>query len=278
MDNLKNHLESERNQGLRRIAEVCGKSREEICQLRSHVHQCCFKHQQQFLKYCEMDKPTTWSERCKRNNEREELRQVGETVLTSMQQVFDASLKPMTALHGAQAELLQKIDTTIDMLKSLRAETVASFGEYAAKLEVDQWATETAVTSLAPSIENVDKFMQCFSLEVHMEKDEAESLNQELLEKLQKEEATFLDANDSPSWNPLFAKTQDELAALRQRVDERARSHASHVALMQSWDSFLKAMASKQHVETAETPEPNPSKRSFWRHLKCSTRAPPTFT
>jgi len=274
-DHLQAHLASERSQALHRIAEVCGKSCEEISQLRSHVQESCCGHQQRFFKYCEMQKPTTWSQQRERNSERQELRRVGQSVLTSMQQLFGAPLKPMAALREAEAEWLEKIDAAIDMLTSLRAETVTSFAEYAAKLEVDRWATETAIKSLAPSMETVNKFMQCFSQEVQREKAEAERMNQELLEKLQKEEAALIDGWCTPALNPLFAKVEDEISALKRRIEERASSDASHMSLMQSWDSLVNVMASKQQLDNVDILEPEPSRRSFWSHLKCSMRAVP---
>merc|ERR1719498_586194 len=100
---------------------------------------------------------------------------------------------------------------------NLRAETVASFAEYSEKLDVDRRATEATITALAPAVENVDRFMQCLAQEVQSEKAEAERIHQELVERLQKEEATFVEANDSPSWNPHFAEVQGRLAALQTR-------------------------------------------------------------
>lgn len=277
-EHLKAALECTRQQGLRSIEEKVGKTCAEISQLRSDVQQCCSRNRQHLLQYCQMSKenrPKNHDQQLARNTVREGLLEGAQTVQASMQRLLEASLEPKAALHRAKANMFESIDGNMDMLMKLRSETAACFEEYAEKLEVDSRATEAMIKSLAPAIEDVDSFMQCFSEEVQHENAEAESLYQELLEKLQNDEARYVEIN-TPAWDPLFTKVRDDLAALNQRLEDQSATDASHISLMQSWDSVMQGIPSKQDV--VSTTEPEPPKRTFWRQLKCSNRAVPAST
>jgi hypothetical protein len=266
-DCVRAHFQFMKREALRSIEELTGKTCEEVSRHRTDVDQLCSKHQRPLQQYCEMDKPTNYDQQLERNGLRERLQEVGRSVMTSMQRLLEASGEPAAALETVELDLLAKIDATMDMLAELRADTIASFQDYAEKLEVDRKATKMAISGLAPAVHDFDKFMQCVSEEVQTEKENAEKQNTDLLEKRQKEENAFRDANDSPSRNPLYAKVQEEIAALTQRMHEQASAHDSHMSMMQEWDLMLVSVPSKQLTDSA------PKKRTFWSHLKCSTRA-----
>jgi len=262
------HFQYSRRQALRQIEEVTAKTCAEFSRLKSDVSQRCSKHQQHFQQYCEMSKPTKSDQQLLRNSVREELQKEACCVMNSMQRLLDVSQEPAETLHTLEKDILGKIDITIEMLSNLRADILASFMKYEEKLEVDRRANEAATQALAPSLKCVNKFMQCFSAEVQSEKAHADSIHMQMLEKLQRQEKDFVDANE-PQTNPLYAKVKEDLTALNQRRGEQSAADASHMSLMRSWDSMLKALPS----EGRELAKPKPAKRTIWRHLKCSNRS-----
>jgi len=97
---------------------------------------------------------------------------------------------------------------------------------------------------------------------VQVEKAEAKRLHQEMLVKLEKEELAFVDANDTPSSNPLFAKVEADIAAVKRLLEEHAHDEALDMSFMQSWEEIFKLMPSKRLQTQAE-----PSRRGFWSRL-----------
>jgi len=266
-DHLKTSLESVRAQALRHVEKVSGKVCQEVSQLRSEVQEIGRRHREQLIHYCTMDKPTNHKEQRARNSVRKQLREVAETTQPKMQRLFHATSKPMASLSVAKTEQLDAIDGTIETLTALRRETVEIFDDYAGKVEVDRLAMESGIKSLAPTIDHIDKFMQCLAEEVQCEKVEADSLHRGLLDQLQKEEMVFVAANDSPSRSPRFATVQKDLEACKRLMEEQASSEALNISLMQSWESILKAMPAKKE------PEPEPQRNGFWRRLGFGNRA-----
>jgi hypothetical protein len=261
---MKAHVEAIRCDALRIIQEASATSYAEISQLGAEVDQSCCRHAQDFLQYCEIGKPMDYKQQRSRNNVREELQNVGQHILTCMQRVFSASTESAEVLHAQEKALLSDIDDTIRMLSALRTETVASFAECSDKLDADRQSAEAMMISLIPSIEAADRFMQCLSREVQHEQLEADCINEELLQKLCKEEATYVEANDSPSWNPGFAKVQDELVCLKQRREDQASSHAAHLSCVQTWNAMIQQLSSRQSLTSKQNVTCEPPRRSFW--------------
>merc|ERR1712139_90392 len=131
-------------------------------------------------------------------------------------------------------------------------------------------STEVAVAALAPAIENVDEFMQYVFQELKSEKTEAERIHQERLEWLEKEEALYIQGNDSPSQNRYFKKVQDDIAALKHLIEQQAGKHTSQMSLNESWDSMMKALPAKEPMEL------DPPRQGFWRRLTYFTRGSAT--
>lgn len=270
-DQLLASLKAARSQSLRHVEQLSGKTCQEVSYLRCEMQEMGRRHGDQLTNYCTMGKPTNHKEQCARNTVRKQLRAVAETTQPKIQRLLDASLEPKASLDAAKSEQLGTIDGIIERLTTLRRETSDIFGEYAAKVDVDRLAAESGIKSLTPTIEHVDKFMQCLAEEVRCEKMEADHLHRGLLDQLQKEEIVFVSANDSPSRSPRFALVQKDLAACKQLIEEQANREVSHTSLMQSWESMLKAMTAKKE------PEPEPQWSGFWRRLGLGNRAAPSF-
>jgi len=252
-------LLSSRLQALRRVDVVSGRTCAKVGQIRSDVQRSCDCQQRKLLLYCELSKPTDHQNQLARNNIRKELREVAEAVLSSMQRLFETSVEPTAALRAAEAEQLANIDSMMKTLSVFRTETAALFEEYSEKVGVGRQATQNVVLSLASGIEPVNKFMQCFAQEVQHERAEANSLHQEQLQHLEKEEADHVAANGDPDQNPVFAQVRDDLGAVRRLLEEQASNNASHTSLMQSWESMWNLMPSKKLVVEADQP-----KRGLW--------------
>merc|ERR1712232_1260272 len=114
----------------------------------------------------------------------------------------------------------------------------------AEKLDVDRHATEAVITSLANDIEHVDKFMQCFSEEVQVEKAEADRIFEDQVKQLQSKQAAFVDINED-SMFPEVGKVEGDLAAVRKRFEERASSDAADMDLVRNWDSVKQSLPTR---------------------------------
>lgn len=278
------HLEEAKSQAKRHIEETCAKTCAVVSQHRSDVESRCSRHEPQFELYCKMTKPTNYEEQRSRNAVRDRLREQGQAVQSSVQHLLSASAEPVAVLRSKEAEVLEQIDGAIAhaeeqvlMLTRLREDAVTNFAEYAEKLDLDRRATEETVKALTPAIDVVDKFMQRFAEEMHNEQAEAERIYDEMLQKLEKEEAVFVEVNDSPAWNPQFARVQAELAALKQRCQERNGSYALNLSLIQSWDSLRKSLPAKQTdvaQEEQNAADVQPQRPKFWHPFSYFTRIP----
>lgn len=274
---LRIHLEEAKSQAKRHIEETCAQTCATVSQLRSDVDNRCSRHEQQFEHYCQMTKPTNHEEQRSRNAVRDRLREQGQAVQSSLQRLLSASAEPVSVLRSKEAEVLEQIDGAILMLTCLREDATSKFAEYAEKLDLDRRSTEETVKALIPAVNIVDKFMQRFAEEMRNEQAEAERIYNEMLQKLEKEEAVFVEVNDSPAWNPQFARVQAELAALKQRCQERNGSYALNLSLIQSWDSLRKSLPSKQPDVAQEeqiAAGVQPQRPKFWHPFSYFTRVP----
>jgi len=189
--------------------------------------------------------------------------QVGQAVLSSMQRLFETSVEPTAALRSAETEQLANIDRMMNTLSAFRNETAALFEEYSQKVAVDRQATQNIISSLASSIEPVNKFMQCFAQEVQHESSAANSLHQEQLQHLEKDEADHVAANGDPEQNPVFAQVQTDLAAVKRLLEEQASNDASHSSFMQSWANMWKLLPCRKVAVEADPPQRG-TKRGLW--------------
>lgn len=204
-----------------------------------------------------MAKPSDHSQQRARNAMRGELEVVAGATRCNLKSLLSASRAPEGLLCTAEADVLEKFDSVMSTLEKLRKETVAEFQmckEEEARLRE---ASESATIALQPSIDCLDCFMRQVAKEVDDETTEAIQVHTEKLEELQREQIRFVNANDSPQRNQIFAKVIEDLTCTERVREEHIEQRASYKGLLKDWEEVL------EKIPIRKQPAPAPRKRTF---------------
>lgn len=260
-EHLKAHLLGARAHALREARDVSAKMHAKVQQLCSEVLHDVQQSKQDLEEYPTACKPSDYSQQCVRNKLRSGLEQVARSTHNNLKSLIHASREPEQALSSAKTAQLEKIDSAMLTLEKLRAETLLVFEEAEEAEKVACEESEAAALSLAPSLECVDRFVHHLAQEVDHETRQASQVHSDKLEELKAEQLRFVNANDSPQRNPIFAKVIQDIASTERLLEEHSGRSDSQKEFLQDWKDAMAVMP-------AQTPLPsNPPKHWLWSRI-----------
>lgn len=245
-EHLRAHLLGSRTHALRCAREESATMHEKVSQLCGEVQQGIDLRRHDIENYPTMAKPTDPNQQSARNSLRGDLEDVARTVSGKVWSLICASRGPEDALCVAEAAQLERIDNAMDMLEKLRAETLEEFQERKAKEAMKRQASEAAVLTLEPWLECLDCFMRHLAREVDDETAKAVQVHTEKLEDLQQEQVRFVNANDSPRHNPLFAKVIEDVGSTKRVLEEHISQSTSYRHFLKDWEDLLGKMPTQE--------------------------------
>jgi hypothetical protein len=225
------------------------------------------QHRQKFEEYAAMSKPSDRAQQCARNVMRCDLENVAKMLQVNLQLATAALDEPGDRVRKARAAKLDRIDGAIHMLQDLRARTLEDYLQCQEDQAAQRCECEAAIAALKSPLNYVDTFVHQLAHEVTEETTKAIKVHTEKLEDLQQEQMRFVNANDSPQSNPIFAKVIDDLASTQRVLEEHAEQQAAYESLLKDWEQAMRSIPEQREADAA----PSPRKRTFWsRVLGCA--------
>lgn len=268
-EHLRAHLLGSRTHALRCARDESAMMHAKFSQLCGEVQLDMERRRQDFESYPMITKPTDPQQQCARNALRGDLEDVARTAVGKVNFLVGASCERDEALHTAEAAQLKKIDSVMDMLERLRAETVEEFQMCKEEEALKRKASEAAVLALQPPFECLDSFVRHLAEEVFDEAAKAIQVHKEKLENLQREQVRFVNANDSPQRNPIYAKVIEDIASTERVLEEHGGHSAPYQELLQGWEEVLEKMPSPKQVTLVAIPQ----KRTLLDHILGRSRS-----
>lgn len=261
-DHLKAHLLGARAQALQHARHVNTSMHAKVLQLCENIQHDVDQSKQGLVEYpTTAAKPSDYNQQCARNQVREELDQVARKTSSNLQSLIDASRVPEDTLAAEKAKQLETIDSILRMAQQFRAETVSAFEELEEKERVEFEACEAAALALEPSLKCVDDFVQQLGREVDDETTKATQVHTDKLLELKREQLRFVNANDSPQRNPIFAKVIEDIASTERLLKEHSCHSETYNVFLEDWKQALALMPTQMPTQT---PSPRRSGSSWF--------------
>jgi len=252
-EHLKAHLLGARTHALRCMRDDSNSKHARVAELCGEVQHDIEERRQDFARYPVMAKPADHNQQCARNELRGDLESVSQKVQDHLNSVMVASGEPAEACRLAKATHFEKIDSVIAMLQQHRAESTVEFQKCFEEEASRREASEAAALALEPSLECVNNFVLHLVQEVDEETTKAIKVHTEKLEDLEAEQMRFVNANDSPQRNPIFAKVIADIGSTTRVLEEHRGQSDAYKELAKNWDEALERMP-KQGQPLAATP------------------------
>lgn len=261
-DHLKAHLLGARAQSLQHARHVNTSMHAKVLQLCKNIQHDVDQSKQGLVEYsATATKPSDYDQQCARNQVRGGLEQVARKTSSNLQSLIDASRVPEDTLAAEKAKHLETIDSIIRMAEQFRAETVSAFEELEEKERVEFEACEAAALALEPSLKCVDDFVQQLGREVDDETTKATQVHTDKLLELKLEQLRFVNANDSPQRNPIFAKVIEDIASTERLLKEHSCHSETYNVFLEDWKQSLALMPTQMPTQT---PSPRRSGSSWF--------------
>jgi hypothetical protein len=261
-DHLKASLMGSRTHSLWCTRADSSQAHTKILQVCTESGKILEQHRHKFDDYPKMSKPRGRDQQCARNEIRCKLESITQTVQSNVMMATTMLSEPGEALLRAQTTQLDRIDNAVIMLQHLRAKAVEEHQKCEQDHEAQRRHCEAAIAALKVPLNSVDTFVNLLSQEVAEETAQAIQVHTETLKNLQQEQIRFINANESPQMNPMFAKLIDDIATTQNVLEEHEGQKSAYETFLREWQRALKEMP-----DCRDECVPNPRKRTFWSRV-----------